>query len=158
MAPVLNKSSLVWVAWTNILSAGKDTDVVSWSGSDLTLMMGLHVDLGMFGKGYDFSANFRVVEAASGQAFNHYWNGKLDGLKQWAPSMWLSMSWAKAEWAGVKNSHYAVFGTNKGDGLYLYRPYFLVYAGELDVEFIIFSGNSEFGVAEEHYFLLESGN
>jgi hypothetical protein len=36
----------------------------------------------------------------------------------------------------------SVFGTNRGDGLCLYRPYSLLYTERLDVDFLIFSGDS----------------
>ncbi len=158
MPPILNNSPLVYMTATTITSLGKATNVIEYSGNDLGLWFNLHVDTSLFGHGYTFSANFRVTEVATNTPYNHYWNGQLDGLKPYAPSMYLVMSWSKAASAGVYKSAYSFFGQGSGDGLYLYRPYFLVYAGEPLGEFIGFSGKSEFGVGEEHYFLLESSD
>lgn len=155
MAATLHTSKIE-IPWTNIITAGQDRDIVVWSEDELALFFGLNADAGLFGHGYEFTANFRVIEASTNQTFNHYWTGKLDGFQAFAPNMWLSMTWAKAAWAGVSKSHYSFFGSGVGDGLYLYRPYFLVHAGVLDVEFVIYSGKSEFAVADEHYFMVES--
>jgi hypothetical protein len=158
VAAILNNSPLVFLTTTSISSAGNFTNVIQYSGNDLGLWFNLNVDLSLFGQGYTFSANFRVIEVATNTVFNHYWNGQLDGLMALAPSMYLVMSWAQASAAGVSKSAYSIFGQGVGDGLYLYRPYFLVYAGTPSGEFVIFTGKSEFGVAEEHYFLLESSD
>jgi hypothetical protein len=158
MPPILNNSPLVFLTTTTITSAGKSTNIIQYSGNDLGLWFNLNVDLSLFGHGYTFSANFRVIEVATNAIFNHYWNGQLDGLKPFAPSMYLVMSWAKAAAAGVSKSAYSIFGQGIGDGLYLYRPYFLIHAGESLGELLGFTGKSEFGVAEEHYFLLESSD
>jgi hypothetical protein len=158
MSAVLNNSPLVVMTDTWITSGGKLTNIIAYSGNDLTLGFNLYVDVSLFGNGYLFSANFRIIEAATNQIFNHYWNAELDGLRPYAPDMYLLDAFDKAAYAGVANSAYAFFGQAQGDGLYLYRPYFLVYAGTPGQELTYFSGKSEFGVSEEHYLLLESSD
>lgn len=158
MAPVLNKSPLVSVAWTNITSGSKDTDVLAWDTDVLTLWMGLHVDLSLFGQNYEFLANFQITEVATKKTLNHLWRAPLDGLKPYAPSLYINWTWPRAADAGVVNSAYAYFGVNNGDGLHLYRPYFLVLAPKWYGELPGFDGRGEFAESEEHYFLLESGS
>jgi hypothetical protein len=113
MAATLN-TSLTRLIWTNIMTRGLDSDVIVNSSDDLTLFMGLNIDLSLFDQGYGCSVNFRLIEVATNQAFNHYWWVQLDSLRQWAPSMWLSMSWQRAAWAGVRNGAYSYFFQGQG--------------------------------------------
>lgn len=160
MAPTLSNSNLLYIESTIIFSSDGSANVVADSGEPLYLWIEVHADLSLFGYGYKFSANFRIIEVATNTTFNHYWNGDFDGLKPYAPDMSLLCSWKRASDAGVYKTAAPYTGLEPkgtdGDGLYLYRPYFLVYAGTPEGEFIVFSGRSEFGVAEEHYFVLES--
>lgn len=139
------------------MTKGQDTDIIASSNDDLLLFIGLHIDPGLFSKASEFTVNFRLIEVATNQSFNNYWSGLSVGLKPYAPALYVWMYWPQAAFAGVRNSARSAGSMNKGDGLYLYRPYILLYSYPFS-ELGHPQGDSEFAVAEDHYLLLESGN
>jgi hypothetical protein len=123
-------TALVSILWTNVLTQGVDRDVIASEGHSLTLLFGLSIDTALWNTAWAFVANFQVTEVATGQGFNHYWRAPLNALPK-SPSLWLSMSWARAEWAGVSHAPVRtavsppaqITWSQVGDGMYLYRPY-----------------------------------
>jgi hypothetical protein len=151
----------VRVLWTNVLAGGQDRDVIWRPGQSLTLLFGLSIDTALWHQDASFVANFQITEVASGQRFNNYWRGPLSALPK-APSIWLSKSWTRAEWAGVNHGS-VVYGsgplawTQVGDGMYLYRPYIEILVPRPNPAFIFLPGAySEFAVGEEHFLLAET--
>jgi hypothetical protein len=148
----------VSIPWTNLVTAGVDRDVVAFTQDSLTLLFGISIDPALWTTpNYGFLINFQVTEVATGQRFNNYWRAPLNALPQ-APSLWVSMSWARAEFAGVMHAPLGIFNQS-GDGMYLYRPYIEILVPRApDPEFFISGGQSEFAVGEEHFFLCELMN
>lgn len=152
----IKRTSLLEIPWTNIVTEGVDRDIVRWGTSDLALFFGLNIDLSLFDNGYRFMANFQVVETASGRTENHYWDGTLDALPR-APGLWLSWSFTYAFDAGVTSSRYGYGYGPRGDGSYMFRPYFMVWLSELPNTGLLFpAGRSEYAVADDHFFMLEA--
>jgi hypothetical protein len=156
MAPILN-TPLVAMTGTDIQCAWQSFNAIPYSGSPLELFMYLHIDSSLFDHQSQFTANFALTEVATNQRFNNYWVGNLDGLKQYAPDLYIFMYWTTASSAGASKSGYSWSGATQGDGLYLYRPYFAVQIpyGWLDVG-PDFRGLSQYAVSEERYFIVES--
>jgi hypothetical protein len=63
--------------------------------------------------------------------------GRFDGKRLFFPN-----EKAEGDLRRGDEDQLSVFGTNRGDGLCLYRPYSLLYTGRLDVDFLISSGDS----------------
>jgi hypothetical protein len=156
MAPILN-TPLVAMTGTDIQWGWQSSNAIPYSGSPLELFMYLHIDSSLFDHQWQFTANFALTEVATNQRFNNYWVGNLDGLKQWAPDLYIFMYWPSAWSAGASKSGYSYSGAPQGDGLYLYRPNFAVqivaHWTELGPDF---EGESQYAVSEEHYFIVES--
>ena len=155
MTPTLNSAKLS-ILWSNLITDGIDRDVVNYAeGGTFELFFGLSIDVSLFDQGFLFVANFQIEEVRSGQLFNHYWEGDFDSLPH-AGGIWLRTAFTSAAAAGARNAPVSYFGTNKGDGMYLFRPSFAVIAfvsGDPGYT----TGASEYAVAEEHFFLVESG-
>jgi hypothetical protein len=145
----------VSIPWTNVTTGGVDRDTITFTQDSLTLLFGLSIDTALWNEpSYWFQASTQITEVATGQRFNNYWRAPLNALPQ-AGSLWISNSWAQAQWAGVRTAQIAYFNQS-GDGLYLYRPSFtLLSPGVVDPEFFIPTGKSEFAVGEEHFIFCE---
>jgi hypothetical protein len=122
------------IDWTNIKTQGTDRDVLRWDGDDLELTLGATLDQGLVGK--PFQINWRLIRTSDGHVFNYPVNyyGGVSGTT-FATWLW----WPRAKDAGVS------------EGLFLFKPYvYFLQAREIEV-----FGQSEFAVADDHYFLVE---
>jgi hypothetical protein len=124
----------VRIDWTNIKTQGVDRDVLRWDGDDLELTMGVTLDQVLVRK--PFQINWRLIRTSDGHVFNYpvsYYggvSGTAFGIYLW---------WSQAKYAGVS------------EGLFLFKPYiFFLQAAEITV-----FGESQFAVADDHYFVVE---
>ena len=134
----------VRIRYTKIFTEGTEKNVVRGDWRSIGLEMGVFVDASLIGHGYRFSANVRTIRCANNDVQNNYWNGSLDGLG-WGSWFWMSLSWDRARDA-----------VRGDDGMFIYRPYFVVDANIYGSSLYRPTGNSEFGVSEEHYFWIET--
>jgi hypothetical protein len=154
MPQVLN-SPLVNVPSTDIWSAGQKTDIVRFG--DLGLVMNVHVDAGLYGNGYRYVANFRIIRAIDNAVvLNLFWNtlqgktGFLDNdIPKWT-DFWLSVDFPQPGNASLNG-----WGENPNGGMYLFKPYFAVDANQYGGDLYRANGLSQFGVAEDHWFWVE---
>ncbi len=134
----------VRIRHTKIFTEGTEKNVIRGDWHSIGLEMGVFVDASLIGRGYHFSANFRTIRCANNDVQNNYWSGSLDDLG-WGSWFWMSLSWDRARDA-----------VRGDDGMFIYRPYFVVDANIYGSGLYRPTGNSEFGVSEEHYFWIET--
>ena len=68
----------VRVTNTVVSSEGERSGVIRGKFCNFALRMGVFVDRSLYGNGYRFSANFRIIRATDNRVFNDFWNGNLD--------------------------------------------------------------------------------
>lgn len=129
---------------TEIKTQGLKSDIIMGHWRNITLVVHIYLHPKLFGRGYRFSLNFRTIEVTTNKVQNNHWNGDLDslGLGSW---FWLSKKWDRA-WDAVRGD----------DGMYIFRPYFVVDANKYSQSLYKPTGGSKFAVGEEHYFLIEA--
>ena len=150
MAAILNNSPQLNITYTLLMSEGQITNVISL-GNDLLLQLGFYIDPTLIAlNGYSYAVNFRIVEVMTGNEFNYYFPSggpepqfiAVASLPK-APYIDMWLYWSSPGPPGLDRG---------GDGLYLFRPYIIVY----EIPELLPSGNSIYSVAEEHYFLNEA--
>jgi hypothetical protein len=157
MVAILHTGNLQ-VTHTEIRSRGKLTNVLISDLDDLELKVYWQFAPALLGNGYNFRINHRILEPNSNEFYNHYFNGALDSIGGTSVYFWIHFS--EARHAGVRKTRFGYF-ENPDDGLYVYRPYVIIDVAQLDESGsepeLVFSGASEFAVAEEHHLLVETG-
>src|SRR5258708_7021393 len=122
MPAILHTAGLT-ITFTSIKSGARLTDVIISDLDDIELSVGWQINPALFGNGYNFRINHRILEANSNEFYNNYFFGAVDTLPGTSLITWLWFS--QARHAGVRKTRFGYFD-NPDDGLYIYRPYIIV--------------------------------